>query len=180
MADLTTIEIGGLKQLSENLLSIPAKLSAKIMREALHAFGDVVAQAAEASAPRQSGALADDIIVKVHVSGDLSSNYVLIGPGYDKSQLITRRRGKYAGRADTSSSPGVYGMFVEIGHGPPGSKGIKASARMSGKELEFGSNQTSPQPWLGPAWNQSAEPALETFVGYVRAGLEAVALELNK
>jgi HK97 gp10 family phage protein len=177
MSDGVSLQVTGLKELARNLQEIPARLSTKIMREALHAAGDVMAAAAEASA---KGEIAEDIIVKVHVSGDLGSNYVVVGPGYDRSTLKTRKRGKYAGRQDPSTSPGVFSLFVETGHGPPGSAAETRRAKRAGKTIEFGAGDTPPHPWLGPAFNSSKEEAVQVFATYVQAGLVAVAQELNK
>jgi len=154
--ELVQMHVTGLAELSRAMLAIPATLSRRIMREALHAFGDVVAVAAEATAPVRTGALREDVIVKVHVSGDLTRNFVRIGPGYDRAGLPVRKRGRFAGRSDTTRSPGVYGKF-----------------------LELGTHKMPPHPWLRPAWEASKDAALETFVAYCRAGLEAVLSELT-
>lgn len=108
------------------------------------------------------------------------TNYVLIGPGYDRSRLRIRRRGKYAGRADSSTSPGVYGKFVELGHAPPGLAAEKRRAHRSGKEIEFGGRDTPPHPWFGPAFKASKDAAHEAMTEVMRAGLVTVAAELQK
>jgi HK97 gp10 family phage protein len=169
-------------QLERNMQQIPAQLEAKIARQALQAGGEVIQAAAEASAPRRSGELAEDIVIKVHVNtaGNFHDNYVLVGPGYDRSRLRIRKRGKYAGRADSSTSPGVYGKFVELGHAPAGMAGEKRKARRSGFQIEFGGRETPPRPWLGPAFETSKEPAIERMAEVMRTGLVAVASELQK
>jgi HK97 gp10 family phage protein len=170
------------RQLEQNMQAIPAQLEAKIARQALTAGGEIVQAAAEASAPKKSGELAEDIVIKVHVntSGDFSDNYVLIGPGYDRSRLHIRKRGKYAGQPDSSTSPGVYGKFVEEGHAPAGGAIEKKRARRRGIEIEFGGRETPPHPWLGPAFNSSKDEALETMAEVMQAGLVAVASALPK
>jgi HK97 gp10 family phage protein len=169
-------------QLQRNMQEIPAQLEAKIARQALQAGGEVLQSAAEASAPRLSGELAEDIVIKVHVNtaGNFHDNYVLVGPGYDRSRLKIRKRGKYAGQADSSTSPGVYGKFDELGHAPPGGAADKRRARRRGIEIEFGGRETPPHPWLGPSFESSKEPALDAMGEVMRAGLVAVASELQK
>lgn len=167
MPDQITVEVRGLAQLGRALQSIPAVLATRVMREALHAAGDVMAAAAEATAPVLSGELKSDIIVKVHVSGGLDSNYVLVGPGYDRGSLRVRgvrrnRRGALEADVDTTDSPGIYGGFVEEGHA-----------------IEFGNGEVPPHPWLRPAFEASKEEAVEVFATYVRAGLEAIAAAVN-
>ena len=69
MADgLTITGVRGLEDLLRRLDQIPLTLSRQVAREALEEAGEVIQAAAEASAPRRSGELADDIIVKVQVS----------------------------------------------------------------------------------------------------------------
>jgi hypothetical protein len=126
--------------------------------------------------------LAEDIVIKVHVntSGNFHDNYVLIGPGYNRSGLRTRKRGKYAGAVDSSTSPGVYGKFVEVGHAPPHMAAEKRKARRSGFEIEFGGRETPPHPWLRPAFDGSKDAALEAMAGVMQSGLVAVAAALQK
>jgi HK97 gp10 family phage protein len=170
------------RQLEQNMQSIPAKLESKIAHEALSAGGTVVQSAAEASAPSRTRELKEDIVVKVHVnvSGNFRDNYVLIGPGYDRSKLKARKRGKYAGAVDSSTSPGVYGKFVEVGHAPPGMATEKRKARRSGVEIEFGGRETPPHPWLQPAFESSKDEALQTMAEVMQGGLVAVAASLQK
>lgn len=156
MADAITIEVKGMAELAKNLREIPAQLSTKVMRGALHAAGDVIANAAEATAPVRTGQLREDIVTKVYVSGDLSFNSVRVGPGYDRNKLPVRKRGAHAGRADTSASPGVYGKF-----------------------LEFGTRHMAARPWLRPAFELSKEEAVNVFISYIRAGLQAIATALR-
>jgi HK97 gp10 family phage protein len=170
------------RQLEQNMQAIPAQLESKIARQALTAGGEIVRAAAMASAPKRTGELAEDVVIKVHVNtaGNFHDNYVLIGPGYDRSQLKVRKRGKYAGRADSSTSPGVYGKLVELGHAPAGSAIEKRRARRRGIEIEFGGRETPPHPWLGPAFEASKEEALGAMAEVMQEGLVAVAAALPK
>jgi HK97 gp10 family phage protein len=169
-------------QLERNMQAIPAQLEGKIARQALTAGGQIVQAAAEASAPKRTGELAEDIVIKVHTntSGNFADNYVLIGPGYDRSKLKIRTRGRNAGKADSSSSPGVYGKFVELGHAPAGKAQEKKRARRSGLEIEFGGRDTPPHPWLAPAFQASKGAALEAMAEVMQAGLVSVAATLQK
>jgi HK97 gp10 family phage protein len=157
MSDAVAIEVKGLAELTRALNAIPAQFARLIMREALHAAGDVMKAAAESTAPVRTRLLKEDIVVQVYVQGDLSHNSVRVGPGYDRAALTVRKTGKHAGRPDTTASPGVYGRFVETGH-----------------KLEFGSGSVPPHPWLRPAFEVSKEAALDAFVEYAQGGLEAV------
>lgn len=180
MPDLITVQVAGLDQLGRALDRIPAVLSTRIMRGALHASGDVMAGAIESTAPARTGALKADIIAKVHVGSDLSNNYVVVGPGYDRGGLTVKgvkrnKRGAIEAVVDTTDSPGVYALFVERGHKAPG-HGVKnnRAGRGSAHEIEYGGASTPPHPFMRPAYDSSKEAAVEAFADYVRAGLEGV------
>jgi len=154
-------------------------LAREIARPALQAAGDVIAAAAEASAPRRSGALAEDIIVQVRVSGDLSSNRVLVGPGYPGPGMKIRKRGRYAGQKDSTTSPGVYGGIVERGHGMAGYSwksrfGTASQRRRTGREIELGAHDVPPHPWLQPAFQSSSDQAIQVLADRTREGLERI------
>ena len=162
--------------------AIPHQLESKIAHEALETGGGIVQAAAEATTPVKTGELKEDIVIKVHVnvSGDFHDNYVLIGPGYDRGGLRPRKRGRYAGTVDSSTSPGVYGKFVETGHAPPHGGTEKRRAKRKGIEIEFGGRETPPHPWLRPAFEGSKDAAFEAMAEVMQAGLVAVASALPK
>jgi HK97 gp10 family phage protein len=178
MSDIVTIEVRGLQQLSRAMLNLPNQLSTRIMREALHAAGEVMALAAEGSAPVRTGELKASIMVKVHVDNELRNNSVRVGPGYDRGSLLVHgarpNRHKPGGQeaiVDSTESPGVYGKFVELGH---------RVGHRGGAEIEFGSGTVPAHPWLRPAFESSNREALEVFVNFMRAGVETVVRELSE
>jgi HK97 gp10 family phage protein len=169
---LTITGVKGLDELLRRLDQIPLALSRNVARQALEEAGAVIQSAAEASAPKLTGELADDIIVEVHVAGDLRSNRVLIGPGYDRSSMKTRKRGRYAGRQDSTTSPGVYGGFVEKGHGMAGHSW--KSRRRSGHQIELGSHDVPPHPWLKPAFEASKDAAVQVLADRTKEALDRI------
>jgi len=180
MADGIAITgVQGLEELLRRLDRIPLALSRDVAREALEAAGEVIQAAAEASAPKRTGELAEDIIVVVKVSGDLASNRVLVGPGYPGPGMKIRLRGKYAGQLDRTTSPGVFGGFVERGHGMPGYSwasrfGSAKQRRRTGREIELGSHDVPPHPWLAPAFKESQAAAVEVLAEHTRAALARI------
>jgi len=117
------------------------------------------------------------VVVRISSRSSLSG-IAMIGPAYDKSKLVTRKRGLYAGRPDPSSSPGVFGLFVEKGHGPPGSH--RSHKKKTGRALEFGGHQTPPHPFLGPAFDSAKDEALEAIIETLREGIEEAVKEVAK
>lgn len=171
--------VQGLEELLRRLDQIPLALSRNVAREALQEAGEIIQAAAEQSAPRLTGELSDDIIVVVRVSGDLASNKVLVGPGYPGPGMKTRKRGKYAGSPDSTTSPGVYGGFVERGHGMPGYSwaarfGSAKQRRRTGRQIELGSHDVPPHPWLKPAFERSQDAAIEVLANHTREALDRI------
>lgn len=176
---ITSTGVQGLEELLRRLDRLPLGLSRNVAREALEAAGEVIQQAAESSAPRRSGELAEDIIVVVRVSGDLKDNKVLVGPGYPGPGLKTRKRGRYVGQADRTTSPGVYSGFVERGHGMSGYSwasrfGSAKQRRRTGRQVELGSHDVPPHPWLKPAFEASEDEAIEILAEHTRDALNRV------
>ena len=169
--------VTGIEDLLRRLDQIPIALSRQVAQAALEEAGEIIQAAAEASAPRRSGELAEDIVVQVRVSGDLRENRVVVGPGYPGPLLKTRKRGRYAGRQDSTTSPGIYGGFVERGHGMAGYSwasrfGTARQRRRTGKQIELGSHDVAPHPWLQPAFDQSSDAAVQVLADRTREALD--------
>lgn len=174
-------EVSGLAELARRLDQLPLSLAKQIARPALEDAGEIIATAAEANAEehRITGDLAEDIIVVVKIGSDLANMRVLVGPGYPGPGVKTRKRGKYAGSADSTTSPGVYGGFVERGHGEPGYSwasrfGSAKQRRRTGREIELGSHDVPPQPWLKPAFDSAQDAAVEKVAEHFREALGRV------
>ena len=90
-----TAKIEGLKELQQKLDTLPKKLAKRILRPALQDAGEIVQQAAGVRAPRKSGTLTTNIVVKVTVHHDLAAD-VKIGPDEES----------------------FYGKFSELGTSP--------------------------------------------------------------
>jgi HK97 gp10 family phage protein len=174
-------EVSGLEELARRLDQLPLALAQQIARPALQDAGEIIQAAAEENAAehRRTGDLEEDIIVAVKIGSDLANMRVLVGPGYPGPGMKTRKRGKYAGSADPTTSPGVYGGFVERGHGEPGYSwasrfGSAKQRRRTGRQVELGSHDVPPQPWLEPAWESSQDAAIEAVAEHFREALERV------
>jgi HK97 gp10 family phage protein len=176
---LTITGVTGLDEVLRRLDKIPLVLSRNVAHDALEEAGEIIQAAAEASAPRKTGELADDIVVRVRVTGDLRSARVLVGPGYDAASLKTRLRGRYAGRPDSTTSPAVYGGFVERGHGMAGYSwasrfGSAKQRRRTGRQIELGSHDVPPHPWLAPAFAASQDAAVQVLIDRTREALDRI------
>ena len=176
---LTVTGVTGLDEVLSKLDQIPLVLSRDVARDGLQEAGEVMQAAAEANAAehRRSGDLEEDIIVLVKLDGGFANNRVLVGPGYPGPGAKTRKRGKYAGQVDRTTSPGVYGGFVEGGHGAPGYSwasrfGTAKQRRRTGRQVELGEHDVPPHPWLKPAWETSHEEAMQGLLDRTKSRLD--------
>ena len=172
-------EVSGLAELARRLDQLPLALARQVARPALEEAGEIIQATAEQSAPRKTGELAEDIVVVVKIGGDLANMRVMVGPGYPGPGMKTRKRGRYAGSADSTTSPGVYGGFVERGHGMPGCSwasrfGSAKQRRRTGRQIELGSHDVPPHPWLKPAFDSSQDAAVEAVAAHFREALSRV------
>ena len=170
----------GMEQLLRRLDQVPLVLSRTAARDGLEAAGKIIQSAAEEEAPRgKTGELEEDIVMQVRVSSDLRLSRVVVGPGYDRSKLRTRIRGRFAGQADTTTSPGIYGKFVETGHGHPGYSwasrfGSARQRRRTGRQIELGSHDVPPHPWLKPSFDSSKDQAVDALLTHTRDALARI------
>ncbi len=177
---ITSTGVTGLEDLLRRLDQVPLALSRTVARDGLQEAGELIEGVAEQTAPRgPTGDLEEDIIVVVRVSGDLASNKVLVGPGYPGPGIKTRKRGRYAGQVDSTTSPGVYGGFVERGHGEPGYSwasrfGTAKQRRRTGRQVELGSHDVPPHPWLKPAFDQVQDAAINVLANRTKEALDRI------
>src|SRR5580658_3349178 len=164
-------EVSGVAELARRLDQLPLALAQQVARPALEDAGAIIQAAAETNAAqhRITGELEEDVIVVVKIGSDLGNMRVLVGPGYPGPGLKTRKRGKYAGQQDSTTSPGVYGGFVERGHGEAGYSwasrfGSAKQRRRTGRQIELGSHDVPPHPWLKPAFDASAPAAVQVLM----------------
>jgi HK97 gp10 family phage protein len=182
MADgLTVTRISGLEDLLRRLDRVPLALSRQVARSALTEAGAIIQAAAESSAAshRRTGELEEDVIMKVQISGDFRRNRVVVGPGYPGPGLKTRKRGRYAGQQDSTTSPGIYARFVESGHGMPGYSwssrfGSAKQRRRTGRQIELGSHDVPPHPWLKPAFDASSDQAVQVLLDRTREAIQRI------
>jgi HK97 gp10 family phage protein len=98
----TTIE--GLDEVLANLQALPPKIQQSAVRPALNAGAQVFEAALLNTVPRgATGALAESIDRKIHVSANLNDMSAIVGPRY------------MGGYTPTSNDPGVRAQFLEFG-----------------------------------------------------------------
>lgn len=184
----------GIPELGARLDNIASLIADPVAIEALEKGGAVIQQLAENNVRKLTGALSRDIVVVTRVlHGEAAGQkYVLIGPGWDEENFrrAVQRRGKYANEAprpDQTTNPGLYGLFLEVGHRAPEHglsrdleyKRAYAAARKDHERVissEFGTLTTPPYPWLAPAFESGKDEALEIMAATIQSRLEGMHL----
>lgn len=171
---MPTVEIKGLTELARTLeQEIPEKLAKSVIRNALNAGVEVIEEAIESSAPVRSGELKESIVSRTQIENARGGlrGFAVVGPGY-------RVSGKKSGKS--TDDPGVYALFVEKGHGPPGTAREKRLAKRRGVAIEFGDRATPPHPFMAPAFESVKAEALDAIVDSLRSGIEEAAKSAAK
>lgn len=139
MADrvVVTVDLHGIE---EDLIALGPKIAKRLFRRALTSVGEVWKADVKSKVPVLSGDLRDsiDYVVKTSPKNDIGT--VTVGPTY------TSPKGK-----NTAESPGVYGMFVELG--------LKTKKYPS-------------QPYMRPVFDATAEQVIDLFALHLREDLE--------
>lgn len=141
-----SIRIKGLDKLKVAFDRMPYEIAKAGMREALGAGGAVLRDEARALAPvGETGDLKRSVGMKITLGNNLDKNIVSVGPRYTKKTKAGKR------------SPGIYGLFVEIG-----------------------TSKMPATPWLRPALSSARDRAVKAFADSLRATVQKVAAALGK
>lgn len=144
-ADLT-VKIDGLKELEEQLLSLPQNLARRDVRQALEAGGEVIAEEMRALAPRRTGRLHENIEVKVSLSSKQDAGTAKIGP----------------------LKKVFYGLMQELGWTSP----LPKSAGGTRRDRRGRGMHHPGHPFMRPAFESRKDAALETIIRTLRAGIQ--------
>jgi len=138
------LRINGLDKLKENLDRFPIEIAKAGLREALAAGGAELLREAKSLAPVDTGALKQSVGMKITQDKGLDTNIVSIGPRYKKKPK------------DGKKSPGIYGLFVEIG-----------------------TSKMAPRPWLRPALQAAKDRAVRAFAVKLKTVVDKAAAVLG-
>jgi HK97 gp10 family phage protein len=144
-----TVKISGLDELGEKLSEQVPKMVRKYLRKGGNQGGEIFRSAIAARAPRDTGFTGDHIVRVTKLDGSNGTLVVVIGPqanaGYFKGPTRTGRGVVFKGEIH----------YADI------------AARME----EFGSKHQPPRPFMGPAFDESANEALGAFVNSLSESL---------
>lgn len=108
-----TISITGLAELEKRLLDFPDRLAKNILAGAIRAGAAVIRDEARSKAPKDTGEMARDILIKKARGGNGLTFHVYVRSG---------KKSRLAGRKRNVSRDSFYWRFVEFGTSKMGAK----------------------------------------------------------
>lgn len=150
-----TVSVSGLKELDQALGYLPKATARNVLKRTLDKAAQPIVEEAKRLAPVapvNGGTLRDSITASTRVKNKVGnaeySAAMRAGLGKDaaRSALLAARRANKG-----------KGSFAETYVGPARGKGVIRYAHI----VEFGSNDTAPQPYMRPAWDGNKDKALE-------------------
>lgn len=147
---MNDLKITGLAELDRALQDLPAKIERSVLRGGLRAGAKVIEAAARARVPAKSGALRESIRVSMRV-----------------------RRGRVAARIIAGNKQAFYAHMVEFGTAHHWIKPRnRKSLFLAGLFRELVDHPGARQkPFMRPALDSSAGPAVDAMASYIRARL---------
>lgn len=148
MAGRTVVRLEGFKELERALRELPKATGKNVLRKVAKGALEPMANMAKASAPVEYGDLRDSITVSsTRTARAKTKKARLVGSTF---------------RSDPSTG-------IQMAMGPSAGKGVLNYATF----VEFGTVDAGAFPYMRPAWDSGAHPALE----YIKANLK---IEIDK
>lgn len=145
---MVKVEIKGLSELGEQMRNLSAEMNTKIARSATNAAAQVIKKRAIALAPQYKEPH------KLTVGGET----ITVPPGNLKKNIVVKRWTK-------TSLTSQHIVTVR------GKRKDNFAARY-GRLVEFGTVKMSPEPYLGPAFEQEKGFAVQAMIGKLRSGID--------
>lgn len=147
-----SVSVSGFRELDAALGNLPKATARNVLVRTLRKAGEPIAEEARRHVPVRTGTLRDSISVSARVKNKIGNA--------EYSAAMKAGLGKQAAgaalRAARKAAKGT-GSFAEAYVGPARGKGVIRYAHI----VEFGSNDTAPQPYMRPAWDAKQREALD-------------------
>ena len=146
-----TVRVDGLAALDRALGMLPKATARNVLRRTLDKAAQPIVVEAKRHAPVKTGTLRDSITASTRIKNKTGSAEYRsamkagLGKAAARSALLAARRANKG-----------QGSFAETYVGPARGKGVIRYAHI----VEFGSNDTAPQPYMRPAWDSTKDQAL--------------------
>lgn len=154
MADPVTIKLTGFKELGDKLRAFGPRIAAKGLRGADFAGATYVLNAVLNTVPVRSGVLKANLYPSRRKTPDNVVEYSIIVRRHAQRavKVAKHRKGKHKGSYHQLAGPELYGPWVE-----------------------FGNSRIRPHPFMRPAFESSANGAIDAIKGALQAAVDATA-----
>lgn len=149
-----TVSVAGLAELDRALGELPKATARNVLLRTLKQAAQPILEDAKRLAPVRTGTLRDSILASSRVKNKAGNA--------EYAAAMRSGLGKDAARAALLSARRANkgkGSFAELYVGPARGRGVIRYAHI----VEFGSNDTAPQPYMRPAWDGNKDKALDTI-----------------
>ena len=153
------VSVEGFAALDKALGNLPKATARNVLKRTLNKAAEPIADEARRLAPVRTGNLRNSIAVSSKIKNKTgNAEYAsAMRAGLGKAAAASALR---QARREAKGT----GSFAEVFVGPARGRGVIGYAHI----VEFGSNDTAPQPYMRPAWDSRQRQALEIIKGELR------------
>lgn len=165
------VSVSGMAQLEQALAQLPKATARNVLKRTLNKAAEPIADEARRLAPIKTGNLRRSIAVSSKIKNKTgNAEYsAAMRAGLGKAAAASALR---QARREAKGT----GSFAEVYVGPARGKGVIGYAHI----VEFGSNDTAPQPYMRPAWDAKKREALEIIKGELRGQIILAARRVGR
>lgn len=167
--------ISGLDELEEALEELVPKAAKRALRRAARAGAEIFAAAIEENAPRDTGLLADSLIVRSSVGKDDDATTITASVSVDMkaNRLVEGAHDSITGPTFIMNKRGKLKQVL-LGKNDKPLKYPYHWAHLEAVFAEFGTVHEPAQPFAGPAFEDKKDEALDVFVAELQAEIKKV------
>lgn len=166
------VSVSGMAALEQALAQLPKATARNVLKRTLNMAAEPIADEARRLVPVKTGNLYNSIAVSARIKNKVgNAEYsAAMRAGLGKAAAGAALRA--ARRANKGNNP----SFAEVFVGPARGKGVIRYAHI----VEFGSNDTAPDPYMRPAWDAKKREALEIIKGELRSQIILAARRVGR
>lgn len=166
------VSVTGLAELETALAQLPKATARNVLKRTLNKAAEPIADEARR-------------IVKIGKTGNLRRSIAVSSKIKNKTGNAEYSAAMRAGLGKAAAASALRqarreakgtGSFAEVFVGPARGKGVIGYAHI----VEFGSNDTAPQPYMRPAWDAKKREALEIIKGELRGQIILAARRVGR
>jgi len=169
----TTVKVQGLAELDNALSELPKATQRAVLVRVLKQAGEPMRAMAEQKAPRDTGALADSIVLTARMKnkiGNAEFSATLKAGGSRGEAVAALRDARRAAAGEGRLN------FAQVFIGPK--SGQSKQAAIKAMVQEFGSIKQAPQPFMRPAFDTLKQQVIDSIAGLLGAEIEKTAARI--